>query len=207
MGSLRLLFFILHIILDLVAPTTAQINDAVCTFTADFCWRCQRRCHAGQLSYLYQSVQSLLFQNCSYQKEAILWAKPCMVRYSSKLIFGVEEDEPINRFGSKSSTYKRKEGELSKITIISIIVAVIAFILTLLVSICIFFRVRKRPVKLKLENDNSGWTRWIWSCLQGRLANGQYIAVKRLSKNSEQGDREFKMSLNHFIFIQSITGI
>lgn len=28
--------------------------------------------------------------------------------------------------------------------------------------------------------------------LQGRLANGTYIAVKRLSKNSEQGDREFK---------------
>ncbi|PRQ28553.1 putative protein kinase RLK-Pelle-DLSV family [Rosa chinensis] len=27
---------------------------------------------------------------------------------------------------------------------------------------------------------------------KGRLANGQYIAVKRLSKNFEQGDREFK---------------
>ncbi|CAL8992192.1 unnamed protein product [Prunus brigantina] len=27
---------------------------------------------------------------------------------------------------------------------------------------------------------------------KGRLANGTYIAVKRLSKNSEQGDREFK---------------
>ena len=28
--------------------------------------------------------------------------------------------------------------------------------------------------------------------MQGRLLSGEYIAVKRLSKSSEQGDREFK---------------
>ena len=32
----------------------------------------------------------------------------------------------------------------------------------------------------------------MWTCIQGRLFNGQEIAVKRLSRNSGQGDLEFK---------------
>ncbi|PQQ21780.1 cysteine-rich receptor-like protein kinase 29 [Prunus yedoensis var. nudiflora] len=41
MGSSRLLIFFIAIpiILDLVAPpAVAQIDDGVCTYTADFCW-------------------------------------------------------------------------------------------------------------------------------------------------------------------------
>ena len=32
----------------------------------------------------------------------------------------------------------------------------------------------------------------MWTCIQGKLFNGQEIAVKRLSRNSGQGDLEFK---------------
>ena len=31
-----------------------------------------------------------------------------------------------------------------------------------------------------------------WTCIQGRLFNGQEIALKRLSRNFGQGDLEFK---------------
>ena len=33
---------------------------------------------------------------------------------------------------------------------------------------------------------------WLWTCIQGRLFNGQETIVKRLSRNSRQGDLEFK---------------
>ncbi|XP_062013386.1 cysteine-rich receptor-like protein kinase 44 [Rosa rugosa] len=379
MSSSRLLFFMLiPIILDLVAAATAQIDDGVCTFTADFCWRCSSigtytddSIYQENLNNLLSNFSSntqinygfynsstgqdpnkvnaialcrgditldmchtcvkeasqLLFQNCSHQKEAILWAQPCMVRYSSKLIFDIQEDEPIKYVPSPTDAanieqftpllnslldtlsekaasgdslkkyaaghttlqvvpkyqaiyglvqctpdmdknncsnclqdaiskiptccggkqggrvlkpscsvrfeatlfyestadsevslppIKGKKGNASKTTMIIIIVAVIAFILTLLVSICIFFRAKKR----NLENDNSGEISLADSLqydfetirdatddfsdenklgqggfgavYKGRLANGQDIAVKRLSKNSEQGDQEFK---------------
>ena len=32
----------------------------------------------------------------------------------------------------------------------------------------------------------------MWTCIQGRLFNGQEIAVKRLSRNYGQGDLEFE---------------
>ncbi|PRQ31254.1 putative protein kinase RLK-Pelle-DLSV family [Rosa chinensis] len=45
-------------------------------------------------SCLSDSTQILL-RNCSYKTEAILWAEPCMVRYSQDLIFGIEEEHPF----------------------------------------------------------------------------------------------------------------
>ncbi|BFG20063.1 hypothetical protein CerSpe_063370 [Prunus speciosa] len=386
MGSSRLLIFFIAIpiILDLVAPpAVAQINDGVCTFTADFCWRCSNIGTYTDGSIYLQNLNSLLpsfsnntqinygfynsskgqdpnkvnaialcrgdvslndchtcvndsslilFKNCSNQDEAIIWAERCMVRYSSKLIFGVEEDEPTKlvpgisdvidavqfnsvlnlfldtltenassgnslkkfaaghviiqgstknqsiyalvqctpdmdkqscsdclkgaaskipdccggkqggrvlkpscnlRFESKlfyESTadslvtlppVKGKKSTISKTVIIVIVVVVIVSVVTLLIGVLIFIRVRRQRAKLKLENDNNSDEISLVESLQydfdtirsatddfsdanklgqggfgavykGRLANGRYIAVKRLSKNSEQGDREFK---------------
>ncbi|TQE04138.1 hypothetical protein C1H46_010250 [Malus baccata] len=90
----------------------------------------------------------------------------------------------------------------------------------ILIGILISLRVRRRWKKQKLENDNSDDDSLVESLqydfetiksatadfsdanklgqggfgavYKGRLPNGRYIAVKRLSKNSEQGDREFK---------------
>ncbi|RXH86003.1 hypothetical protein DVH24_017056 [Malus domestica] len=147
MDSSRLLIlFIVPVLLDLLAPTGAQVNDGTCTYTADFCWRCSNigtyedgGTYQKNLDTLLSSFSSndqtnsgfynssmgqdpdkvnaialcrgdvslnnchtcvnqsspFLFTNCSNQDEAIVWAERCMVRYSSKLIFGIQEDEPI----------------------------------------------------------------------------------------------------------------
>ncbi|KAI5330967.1 hypothetical protein L3X38_021104 [Prunus dulcis] len=111
----------------------------------------------------------------------------------------------------------KKKGN-TKQTVIIIIVVLVVFV-TIFSSICFFFRVRKRRVKLE-QDENSEDISLVESLqydfetirsatddfsdanklgqggfgavYKGKLANGRYIAVKRLSKNSEQGDREFK---------------
>ncbi|XP_068322766.1 cysteine-rich receptor-like protein kinase 26 [Pyrus communis] len=99
------------------------------------------------------------------------------------------------------------------ITVVSVAVAII------MISICIFLRMMKRRVKLREGHGNSDENLveslqydfetiksatddfsdanklgrgGFGTVYKGRLLNGQLIAVKRLSKNSEQGDREFK---------------
>ncbi|KAM1213761.1 hypothetical protein PS2_005135 [Malus domestica] len=99
------------------------------------------------------------------------------------------------------------------ITVVSVAVAII------MSSICIFLRMMKRRVKLREGHGNSDENLveslqydfetiksatddfsdanklgrgGFGTVYKGRLLNGQLIAVKRLSKNSEQGDREFK---------------
>ncbi|KAB2601056.1 cysteine-rich receptor-like protein kinase 10 [Pyrus ussuriensis x Pyrus communis] len=275
-----------------------------------------------------------LLMNCSNQNEAIVWAVHCMVRYSSKLIFGIQEDEPfqfvpgpvnatdpqkfdlvlnllldyftekaasgdsLKKFaaghtiiqGEGSTTNQAiyalvqctpdldkqncsdclkgaiskipeccggrlggrvlkpscnlrfeayifyeanadslvtlpsvkagKKSTISKAVIIIISVVGVVFVAMILMGTLISLRVRRRWKKQKLENDNledisleeslqydfetiksatddfsdanklgqGGFG----AVYKGRLPNGRYIAVKRLSKNSEQGEREFK---------------
>ncbi|XP_068322763.1 cysteine-rich receptor-like protein kinase 26 isoform X2 [Pyrus communis] len=272
-----------------------------------------------------------LLMNCSNQNEAIVWAERCMVRYSSKLIFGIQEDEPfqfvpgpfnatdpqkfdlvlnllldyltekaasgdsLKKFaagntitqgsttnqaiyalvqctpdldkqncsdclkgaiskipdccGGRSGgrvlepscnlrfeaysfyeanvdslvtlpSVKGKKSTISKAVIIIISVVGVVFVAMILKGTLISLRVRRRWKKQKLENDNledisleeslqydfetiksatddfsdanklgqGGFG----AVYKGRLPNGRYIAVKRLSKNSKQGEREFK---------------
>ncbi|CAN6690027.1 unnamed protein product [Malus baccata var. baccata] len=383
MDSSRLLIlFVVPVLLDLLAPAGAQVNDGTCTYTADFCWRCSNigtyedgGTYQKNLDTLLSSFSSndqtnsgfynssmgqdpdkvnaialcrgdvslnnchtcvnqsspFLFTNCSNQDEAIVWAERCMVRYSSKLIFGIQEDEPIkyvpsltnaidpqkfdlvlNLFldtltekaasgdslkkyaaghtimqesttnqtiyalvqctpdldkqncsdclkgaiskipdccGGKQGgrvlkpscnlrfeatlfyeptadslvtlpSVKGKKSTISKAVIIIIAVVGVVFVAMILIGILISLRVRRRWKKQKLENDNSDDDSLVESLqydfetiksatddfsdanklgqggfgavYKGRLPNGRYIAVKRLSKNSEQGDREFK---------------
>ncbi|ONI11306.1 hypothetical protein PRUPE_4G100700 [Prunus persica] len=281
----------------------------------------------------------ILLQNCSrHQKEAIVWAEPCMVRYSNNLIFGIEQVDPVQHVPSQkyarnelvlntllgilsdraasgdslkkfaaghatvsggekiyalvqctpdldkqncSNCLKQSVSEIqtccggkggrvlrpscnlryeaglffestanslvdipapvpaapapeegtappppeeakkksnTKQTVIIIAVVLVVFV-TIFSSICFFFRVRKRRVKLE-QDENSEDVSLVDSLqydfetirsatddfsdanmlgrggfgavYKGRLLNGQPIAVKRLSKNSGQGDREFK---------------
>ncbi|CAL8083838.1 unnamed protein product [Prunus armeniaca] len=153
MGSSRSMLFFINlaiIILNLVAPTIAQ-DDGICTFRADYCWKCSDTgtYTAGDkyqenlkslLSSFSSSTQNnsgfysssrgqdsnkinaialcrgdlsrdscqaclnkstdILLQNCSTQKEAIIWAEPCMVRYSYNLIFGIEQTDPLKHVPS-----------------------------------------------------------------------------------------------------------
>ncbi|KAM5586040.1 hypothetical protein ABKV19_005105 [Rosa sericea] len=113
-----------------------------------------------------------------------------------------------------------KQGKKSntKRNIIIIIVVVIAFVTMLLGGICILLRVKQPRVKLDDNNseeislteslqydfedirsatddfsdENKLGQGGFGAVYKGRLYNGRYIAVKRLSKSSGQGDREFK---------------
>ncbi|KAL6282796.1 hypothetical protein ACE6H2_013725 [Prunus campanulata] len=295
----------------------------------------QDSCHA-----CLNKSTDIILQNCSrHQKEAIIWAEPCMVRYSNNLIFGIEQVDPVQYVPSRNSSAKNTQqfelvltpllGILSdtaasgdslkkfaaghatvsgdekiyalvqctpdidkqncsnclkqsvseiggkrggrvlrpscniryevglffestanslvdipapvpaapapeegtppapeeakkksniKQTVIIIAVVLVVFV-TIFSSICFFFRVRKRRVKLE-QDENSEHVSLVESLqydfetirsatddfsdanklgrggfgavYKGRLLNGQPIAVKRLSKNSGQGDREFK---------------
>ncbi|PQM39056.1 cysteine-rich receptor-like protein kinase 29 [Prunus yedoensis var. nudiflora] len=63
MGSSRLLIFfiVIPIILDLVAPpAVAQIDDGVCTYTADFCWRCSNIGTYNDGSIYQENLNNLL---------------------------------------------------------------------------------------------------------------------------------------------------
>ncbi|ONI10115.1 hypothetical protein PRUPE_4G028000 [Prunus persica] len=42
----------------------------------------------------------ILLQICSTHKEAIIWAEPCMVRYSHDVIFGIEQTDPLKHLPS-----------------------------------------------------------------------------------------------------------
>ncbi|XP_029126519.1 cysteine-rich receptor-like protein kinase 25 [Cajanus cajan] len=103
-------------------------------------------------------------------------------------------------------------------TVIAIVVPIIAFV-TLVILICIYLRMRSRKqIEVEAENDdeigsvetlqldfativaatnnfsdaNKLGQGGFGPVYKGRLSNGQEVAVKRLSRNSLQGDMEFK---------------
>ncbi|KAB2601061.1 cysteine-rich repeat secretory protein 38-like [Pyrus ussuriensis x Pyrus communis] len=164
MDSSRLLIlFIVSILLGLLAPAVAQVNDAVCTYKDDFCRRCsyigtyeeggayQKNLNTllssfssnnktnsgfynsstGQDPYKVNAIalcrgdvslndchtcvnqsSSILFTYCSNQEEAIIWGVFCMVRYSSKLIFGTQEDKPSESVASPFNANDPEEFDL-----------------------------------------------------------------------------------------------
>ncbi|PQP92187.1 putative receptor-like protein kinase [Prunus yedoensis var. nudiflora] len=166
MGSSRSMLFFINlaiIILNLVAPTISQ-DDGICTFTADYCWKCSDTGtytagdeYQENLKSLLSSFSSntqnnydgfynssrgqdsnkinaialcrgdlsqdscqaclnkstdILLQNCSTQKEAIIWAEPCMVRYSYSLIFGIKQEDPLKHVPSPNSAKNPQQFEL-----------------------------------------------------------------------------------------------
>ncbi|PQQ21781.1 putative receptor-like protein kinase [Prunus yedoensis var. nudiflora] len=54
----------------------------------------------------------ILLQNCSNQKEAIIWAERCMVRYSYSLIFGIKQEDPLKHVPSPNSAKNPQQFEL-----------------------------------------------------------------------------------------------
>ncbi|XP_062160689.1 cysteine-rich receptor-like protein kinase 44 [Alnus glutinosa] len=119
---------------------------------------------------------------------------------------------------TNTNTTKGSESNTSR-TIIIIIVSIAAFVV-LVISFCVYFRVKRRPRREKLETAEDDEIRSVESLqfdfstirvatdnfseanklgqggfgdvYKGRLSDGQVIAIKRLSKNSGQGDLEFK---------------
>ncbi|XP_059438776.1 cysteine-rich receptor-like protein kinase 44 [Corylus avellana] len=102
---------------------------------------------------------------------------------------------------------------------IIIVVPTVAFVVLIIISFCVYFRVRRRPREkletvehdeirsveslqfdfdtIKVATDNFSEANKLGqggfgAVYKGRLSDGQIIAIKRLSKNSGQGDLEFK---------------
>ncbi|KAI5350227.1 hypothetical protein L3X38_003118 [Prunus dulcis] len=171
-------------------------------------------------SCLKQSVTEI--QTCCDGKQGGRVLKPsCNLRYEDYLFFRSIADKlvdiPAPVPAAPALKEEKKKSNIKQI-VITIVVVLVAFV-TILSSICIFLRLTKRRVKLD-EDENSEDVSLVESLqydfetirtatddfsdanklggggfgavYKGRLLNGQPIAVKRLSKNSEQGDSEFK---------------
>ncbi|KAM1033413.1 hypothetical protein TB2_036399 [Malus domestica] len=147
----------------------------------------------------------------------------CNLRYEVSLFYESTSDLPVNISSPGPAAPAPKGGAKksnTKVIIIIVVVVVLVAFVTILSSICVYLRVKKRGVKLEVEDqDNSDEISLVESLkydydtirsatddfsdanelgrggfgavYKGRLLNGQLIAVKRLAKNSEQGDREF----------------
>ncbi|XP_034210863.1 cysteine-rich receptor-like protein kinase 26 isoform X1 [Prunus dulcis] len=170
-------------------------------------------------SCLKQSVTEI--QTCCGGRNGGRVLKPsCNLRYENYSFFVSTVDSlvdiPAPVPAAPAPKEEKKKSNIKQI-VITIVVVFVAFVTIL--SICIFLRLRKRRVKLD-EDENSEEINLVESLqydfetirsatddfsdanklgqggfgavYKGKLANGRYIAVKRLSKNSEQGDREFK---------------
>ncbi|XP_050258372.1 cysteine-rich receptor-like protein kinase 44 isoform X1 [Quercus robur] len=121
---------------------------------------------------------------------------------------------PLN----KTAAAKGKESNKSR-TVMIIVVPIISFVVLIIISFCIYLRVRKPREKpqgeystdeirsveslqlgfgtIKVATDDFSDANMLGKggfgvVYKGKLSDGQVIAVKRLSKNSSQGDLEFK---------------
>ncbi|KAF5472868.1 hypothetical protein F2P56_009537 [Juglans regia] len=102
---------------------------------------------------------------------------------------------PLPAEGKGSSTNSSR-------TIIIVVVAIVSAVLIFCICTCIYLRMRKQGKKVEMDEINSGAESLQFDfCTirvatdnfsNGKFPNGQEIAVKRLSRSSEQGDQEFK---------------
>ncbi|XP_024157974.1 putative receptor-like protein kinase At4g00960 isoform X1 [Rosa chinensis] len=163
---------------------------------------------------------------CCSGKSGTRVLKPsCNIRFEYGLFYKSTADSEVNISAPAPVTPKTpvlppKQGKKSntKRNIIIITEVVIAFVTMLLGGICIFLRVKQLRVKRDYDiseeislveslqydfeairsatddfsDENKLGQGGFGAVYKGRLHNGRYIAVKRLSKSSEQGDREFK---------------
>ncbi|KAL5840068.1 hypothetical protein ACOSQ4_012676 [Xanthoceras sorbifolium] len=104
---------------------------------------------------------------CNGKEGATIEAPSCKLRYEIYRFYHPSADE-LTPPSNDPKTTKGKDGNNTRNIIIIIVSAVVGFVI-LIIFISIFLRTR-----------------------EGKLSNGQAIAVKRLSINSKQGDLEFK---------------
>ncbi|KAM5586033.1 cysteine-rich receptor-like protein kinase 10 [Rosa sericea] len=189
------------------AQCTPDIDKVNCSNCLNSCISAIPLCCSGQ------SGTRVLKPSCNIRFEYGLFYKSTAdseVNISAPAPAPVTPTTPVlpPKQGKKSNTKRN----------IIIIFVVIAFVTMLLGGICIFLRVKKRRVKLDddifgeislveslqynfedirsatddFSDENKLGQGGFGAVYKGKLYNGQYIAVKRLSKSSQQGDREFK---------------
>ncbi|XP_035545533.1 putative receptor-like protein kinase At4g00960 isoform X4 [Juglans regia] len=139
----------------------------------------------------------------------------CNVRYESYHFYRSTLEAPPPSSSTLPLPAKGK-GSNSSRTIIIIVAAVVSAVLIFCICTCIYLRMRKQRKKVEMDEINSGAEslQFDFSTIRiatdnfsdvkklgqggfgtvykGKFPNGQEIAVKRLSRSSEQGDQEFK---------------
>ncbi|KAG6638942.1 cysteine-rich receptor-like protein kinase 29 isoform X2 [Carya illinoinensis] len=139
----------------------------------------------------------------------------CNLRYEAEPFYGSTLEAPPPSSSTLPSPAEGKASNSSQ-TIIIVMAAVVSMVLIFCICICIYLRMRKQRKKVERmdEIDSVESLQFDFSTIRvatdnfsdvnklgeggfgivykGKFPNGQKIAVKRLSRSSEQGDQEFK---------------
>ncbi|XP_018811703.2 putative receptor-like protein kinase At4g00960 isoform X5 [Juglans regia] len=139
----------------------------------------------------------------------------CNLRYENNHFYGFTLEAPPPLSSTLAPPAEGK-GSNSSRTIIIVVAAVVSAVLIFCICTCIYLRMRKQRKKVEMDEINSGAEslQFDFSTIRiatdnfsdvkklgqggfgtvykGKFPNGQEIAVKRLSRSSEQGDQEFK---------------
>ncbi|KAL6216940.1 hypothetical protein ACLB2K_010158 [Fragaria x ananassa] len=155
-------------------------------------------------------------QKCCYGMDYGRYDNPsCNLMY---LVYDFSDPDPFESTPTSSTNTTiistgNKQGKISW-TVIIIVVTIFVSLVLLVASIYIYLRVRKTKQKLEDEIRNADALQFEFASVRvatnnfaeanklgrggfgavyrGRLLNGEDIAVKRLSRDSSQGDIEFK---------------
>ncbi|KAF3967214.1 hypothetical protein CMV_008768 [Castanea mollissima] len=156
--------------------------------------------------------------SCNFRFEVSLFYDPTADNTSSPSLSPPPPSGPSVSPPASNNTPAAKGKESNKSQIVIIVVPIISFVVLIIISFCIYLRVRKPREKPQSESvDEIGRVESLQlgfgtikvatddfsdanklgqggfgAVYKGKLSDGQVIAVKRLSKNSGQGDLEFK---------------
>ncbi|EXB40709.1 Cysteine-rich receptor-like protein kinase 29 [Morus notabilis] len=164
-----------------------------------------------QCSDCLENANLFIPQCCDGLNGARLLKPSCNLRYEVTQFYAATDDD-------HSSVLLTKEGKSNQTTITVVAAVVPTVIVAVLVGVCIFLKLRK-PGQEKLRTnsediimaesllydfdtiaaatddfseENKLGVGGFGAVYKGQLSDGEYIAVKRLSKTSSQGDQEFK---------------
>ncbi|XP_050258378.1 cysteine-rich receptor-like protein kinase 44 isoform X3 [Quercus robur] len=156
--------------------------------------------------------------SCNLRFEVGLFYDPTADNASSPSLSPPPPPVPSASPPASNNTPAAKGKESNKSQTVIIVVPIISFVVLIIISFCIYFRVRKPREKpqsesgdeirsveslqlgfgtIKVATDDFSDANKLGQggfgvVYKGKLFDGQVIAVKRLSKNSRQGDLEFK---------------
>uniref|UniRef100_A0A2N9ES03 Protein kinase domain-containing protein n=1 Tax=Fagus sylvatica TaxID=28930 RepID=A0A2N9ES03_FAGSY len=172
-----------------------------------------------QCTNCLEMISSQLPLCCIGKEGGRFYTPSCNFRFETFPFFdlgvGVDASLPPSPIFPSPMPLKEKERNTTR-TVIIIVVPLTVIAMILVIGICIFLRARKAKVTFETVDEITSVESFYFDfntisaatdnfsdanklgkggfgvVYKGRLSNGQEIAVKRLSRNSGQGDIEFK---------------
>ncbi|XP_022720552.1 putative receptor-like protein kinase At4g00960 isoform X2 [Durio zibethinus] len=187
------------------AQCTPDLDEGNCTTCLTYAMGVLRSCCYG-----WKGCR-VLRPNCVLRFESNLFYSQIAVPLPSP-----SPPPPPSPTASSSPTSKGGNGNNTTRTVIIVIASVVGILILIIISICIFMRRRKTPKKFETKDEITGAESLqidfdsvlaatnnfsdanklgqggFGAVYKGQLPNGQEVAVKRLSRESQQGDLEFK---------------